>query len=129
MDILKLDSISVVFGFIVVALFIKQISLLLISLFNLLLIIIISFGFSYFVACNMDVASFGSAVQTVSAVALTFDYSLFLFSKVKSEIQQGKNPKEVIIQMLHSSGHVVFVSGTCLALVFLMMMICPVPLV
>jgi uncharacterized membrane protein YdfJ with MMPL/SSD domain len=67
--------------------------LLLISLYNLAISVTVSFGLSYFVAVNLDVATFSAAVQTAAAVALTFDYSLFLFSKVKSEIQLGSNPK------------------------------------
>jgi RND superfamily putative drug exporter len=89
----------------------------------------VSFGLSYFVAVYLDVATFSAAVQTASAVALMFDYSLFLFTKVKSEMQLGSNPRQAINQMLHYSIHVVMVSGTCLALVFLLLTISGVELI
>ncbi|CAL6031314.1 MmpL_efflux pump [Hexamita inflata] len=126
MDMAKLDSISIVLGFVVVALFTKHLSLLVISLVNLAFSFVISFGISYFVACFMDVVSFSSAVQSATCVALTFDYSLFLFSSIKRDISLGKPANEIISNMLKSSGHVILISGACLALVFLLMMVCPI---
>lgn len=129
LDIAKLDSISIVLGFIIVALFVRQVSLLIISITNMVLAIVISFGISYFFAINTDIASFGAAVQSAATVALTFDYSLFLFSKVKSELALDSDARTVIRKMLQSSGHVVLISGLCLALVFLLLVFCPVDMI
>jgi len=74
----------------------------------------------------MSVASFAPSLQTATAVAFTFDYSLFLFSKVKSGVQAGKSGYDVIKGMLNTSGHVVIVSGMCLAVVLLLLVIFPV---
>lgn len=100
LDIAKLDSISIVLGFIIVALFVRQVSLLIISITNMVLAIVISFGISYFFAINTDIASFGAAVQSAATVALTFDYSLFLFSKVKSELALDSDARTIIRRML-----------------------------
>ena len=129
LDIAKLDSISIVLGFVIVALFVHQISLLIISITNMVLAIVISFGISYFFAINTDIASFGAAVQSAATVALTFDYSLFLFSKVKSELALDSDAGTIIRGMLQSSGHVVLISGLCLALVFLLLVFCPVDMI
>ena len=41
-------------------------------------------------------------------------------------MRNGKNAAQAIDSMLSYSGHVVIISGGCLALVFLFMVICPV---
>ncbi|CAL5980705.1 MmpL_efflux pump [Hexamita inflata] len=128
-DVLKLDSFSIVLGLIVVALFIKNIKLMIITIINLAFAFAVSFGISYFIATSIDVASFSSAVQSSCMVALAFDYSLFLFTRVKTEISMGSNPEQVIHNMLKYSGRVVLVSGFCLAVTFILLMVCPVKMV
>lgn len=61
-DLAKSDSISIVLGLLIVTVFIKQFNLLIISLINMVFTFSVSFGISYLIAVNMDVASFSPSV-------------------------------------------------------------------
>lgn len=128
-DMMTLDIISLVLGFVIVWLFIRQVSLLIISVVNLVESLLISFAISYFLTFSIDIPSFAEAIQSATVIALTFDYSLFLFSNVRLNLRNGENPRTIIRNMLGSSGHVVLVSGFCLALTFAFQCICPVDII
>ena len=128
-DMMTLDIISLVLGFVIVWLFIRQVSLLIISVVNLAESLLISFAISYFLTFSIDIPSFAEAIQSATVIALTFDYSLFLFSNVRLNLRNGENPRTIVRNMLGSSGHVVLVSGFCLALTFAFQCICPVDII
>lgn len=128
-DMMTLDIISLVLGFVIVWLFIRQVSLLIISVVNLVESLLISFAISYFLTASIDIPSFAEAIQSATVIALTFDYSLFLFSNVRESMYKNCDARTVVRNMLGSSGHVVLVSGFCLALTFAFQCICPVDII
>ena len=81
-DLLKLDSISIVCGLIIIGFYLKSFKFLLISLMNMAFSFSLSFGFSYFLSFGLSIVTYAPSVQSSAMVALTFDYCLFLFSKL-----------------------------------------------
>jgi len=52
------------------------------------------------------------------AIATSIDYSLFLLSRFREEIERGRRPVAAVELMMGAAGHTVLVSGTTLSLCF-----------
>ena len=62
MDLLKLDTISIVCGLIIVGIYLKSFKLLIISLINLAFSFSLSFGFSFFLSYGLDIVTYAPSV-------------------------------------------------------------------
>ena len=61
------------------------------------------------------------AVPTMAALIsclLLADYNLFMLSRYREELQQGKDVATAVVNMLRTAGHTISVSGSTLALCF-----------
>ena len=61
-----------------------------------------------------------------SALAMSIDYSLFLLSRFREEVEGGATPDAAVATMMASAGHTVLVSGSTLTLCFLGLLLFPV---
>ena len=61
-DLIKLDSISIACGLIIIGVYLKSFKFLLISLVNMVFSFSLSFGFSYFLSYGMSIATYAPSV-------------------------------------------------------------------
>ncbi|MHA1778113.1 MAG: MMPL family transporter, partial [Candidatus Heimdallarchaeaceae archaeon] len=71
------------------------------------------------IAKTMPVFSFVPSVMMALTIAFSIDYSLFLLSRYKEEIQKGKDVDTAIFLMLKHAGHTISVSGITLIVSFI----------
>ena len=76
----------------------------------------------------MVVISFAPSVMMSATIAMSIDYSLFLLSRYREELLNGRKPYRAIEDMIASAGHTVLVSGSTLAMCFLALMFFPSPM-
>lgn len=128
-DIMHLDMISIPMGFVVVTIFLRSFWMTLVALTNLGISFVISFGISSLLTPVLGIPSIAQSIQSAILVALTFDYTLFFFNRLPKDIKDGLSPKQALHNAYHTAGHVIFISGFSLCIVFVLMCILNVELV
>jgi len=73
----------------------------------------------------LDISPLVPSVMVFLSIALSIDYSLFLFTRFGEEVQQGKTPHGALVPMLLRSGEVVCLSGSVLILCYLGVLLFP----
>lgn len=69
----------------------------------------------------ITVSTTAPSLMIAVALAMSIDYSLFLFTRFQKEVAVGRSVDEAVTIMLATSGKIVVVSGMTLLLCFLMM--------
>ena len=109
-DLLVMDITVIPIAFIIFAIFLKSVRLLIIPLVQLIIILAVSFGISYFLTFSITVPPFTPSIQSAFCLALTVDYCLFLTSSFRKGISVGLPVVPSVRYMIASAGKVVVVS-------------------
>ena len=69
-------------------------------LFCVISSILVSFEIMYPVALVWDVANFAPSVMSAVVLAMSVDYSLFLLTRYKEQIERGDNVNDAVYNMI-----------------------------
>mmetsp|Transcript_2730 Transcript_2730/g.9936 ORF Transcript_2730/g.9936 Transcript_2730/m.9936 type:complete len:931 (-) Transcript_2730:195-2987(-) len=112
-------GLSLPLALIVLSCFLVSVRLLLIPVLCVLVSATASFGLMYPVSEALTVISFAPSIMMSCLIAMSIDYSLFLLSRYREEIDGGATPFDAVVTMVSSAGHTVLASGSTLSLCFL----------
>jgi len=122
-DLLRIDIVTIPLAFCLMAYMLKSFRVLIITVINILVTLFLSYGFMYILACEIikftNINSVVTNFMEVLTLALCIDYSLFFLTRFRSEIIKGKSKAEAVKISVHRAGHVVWMSGSTLLLVFI----------
>ncbi|EGD81811.1 hypothetical protein PTSG_11885 [Salpingoeca rosetta] len=125
-DLLLMDGIAFPVALVTLAYVLKSARLLILPVLCMIASIVTAFMFMYPVALKYDVISFTPSIMMSGTIAMSIDYSLFLLSRFREELQLGMDVDEAVLYMLWTAGHTISVSGTTLAVCFFGLMFFPV---
>jgi len=80
----------------------------------------------YPIASATQVSTSATSLMIAVALAMSIDYALFILSRLMTELRSGHEMAMAIDITLRTSGRTVLVSGSCLTLCFLTMLVVPV---
>jgi len=115
-----IDAFTMPFAFLLLAYMVRSLRLLLISLFNMGVSLLFSFGV---LALLTDATGTPPMTTTASFVevlglAMSVDYSLFLLRRFRDECKSGRDAEMAIRIMISQAGHVVLMSSLTIDFVF-----------
>eukprot|EP00056_Hartaetosiga_gracilis_P005999 m.91951 g.91951 ORF g.91951 m.91951 type:complete len:417 (+) comp12343_c0_seq3:94-1344(+) len=125
-DLLLMDGIAFPIALATLAYVLRSGRLLILPVLSMLTSILTSFMIMYPVAKNHDVISFTPSLMMSGTIAMSIDYSLFLLSRYREELQRGRTVYRAVMFMLWTAGHTISVSGTTISLCFFGLMFFPV---
>eukprot|EP01079_Euglenida_sp_SAG-EU17-18_P011892 gene11892-2168_t len=119
-DFEMLDGVCTPMALIVLAFILHSWRLMLLPVFNILLSIDVAFFLMYFAAKEVEVFITTPSMMMSMTIAISIDYSLFLFSRFREELIASPNAsvKDSVRSMQASAGHTITVSGITLAVCF-----------
>lgn len=126
-----MESMSLVLlplSFASLALALRSIRLMVIPLCCLVCSTSLCFAFMYLLADSfLAVSSIVPSVMAVISLALTFDYSLFLLSRLQEEVHVAESMSQALVTALQHSGTVVLGSGVTLCYCVSVILLVPLP--
>jgi len=111
--------------FIIVALSLRSVRLLFITMVSMPLRILPAFGIMYFVSLETTVLCDALNLMLMLCTGLTFDYSLFTLARYAEERAAGATAQEAVLVSTSQSGHVVVVTGGVLMISYGSMLVLP----
>ncbi|GKT23345.1 MMPL domain-containing protein [Aduncisulcus paluster] len=127
-DLLILVALTLPLAFIVFGIYFKSLRMILLPLITVVMCACLAFALSYFVTFFIDVLMYAPGIQAAMIFAVSIDYNIFLIQRFMQELQKGYSIGHSLWQCITLAGKVVFYSGICLVLTFLMMFVFPLPL-
>lgn len=118
-DFINMDSIVLPGSMFVLALYLRNLRLMIIPILCTACSLLVSFTIMWVVANYIVVASFAPSVMVSIIIAMSIDYSLFLLTRFREEILRGANVIVAVRHMTRYAGHVVLLSGSTLTITFL----------
>ncbi len=111
------------FALLVLLIVLRSLRLMIIPLLTLITSILVSFALMVPIAHYWDIVAFAPSIMASIIIALSIDYSLFLLSRFRQEIQAGSTTVQAVRIMTRAAGRVVLISGltlsvTLVALIF-----------
>ena len=117
-DLATMDTISLPLALVVFFCMLRSVRLLLLPILNIAVVVSAAFAIMYPVSLSFNVASTVPSLMISLSIATSIDYSLFLLSRYREEIEHGRHPTRAVELMMSAAGHTVLVSGTTIALCF-----------
>ena len=117
-DIEKMDTFSLPLALFIFILMLRSVRLLILPMINIAVVVSASFTLMYPISLYLDFGSTVPSLMLSAGIATSIDYSLFLLSRFREEIERGCHPTHAVSLMMGAAGHTVLVSGTTLALCF-----------
>ena len=117
-DMKKMDEISLPLALLIFLGMLRSVRLLLLPMLNIAIVVCSAFTLMYPISLHMSVGSTVPSLMLSAAIATSIDYSLFLLSRFREELSNGRTPQRAVEIMMSAAGHTVLVSGTTLALCF-----------
>ena len=117
-DIEEMDTISFPLALLIFIIMLRSIRLLILPILNIGVVVSAAFALMYPIALHVDVGSTVPTLMLSVSIAMSIDYSLFLLSRFREEIECGVHHKRAVERMMGAAGHTVLISGTTLALCF-----------
>ena len=71
----------------------------------------ISFAIIDFMSHGINVPTFGQELAAMIGIGVGIDYALFVVTRYRQGLQEGKNPEEAVVASLETSGHAVLFAG------------------
>ncbi|KAL0213058.1 hypothetical protein RCL1_006684 [Eukaryota sp. TZLM3-RCL] len=125
-DISRIDSIVLPLALLVLGIFLRSITGMIIPVISVIFSLSCSFALSYPLAKHVYAfASFTPSVQTTCIIAMSIDYSLFFLTRYKEERGKKRSPANSVDVTLKYSGEIILVSGSILATTFATLMFFP----
>lgn len=124
-DLTILDLVSLPLAFGVLALILRAARLLVIPLVNIVAGALVSYLIVYGMSTEFEVFSVAPSLMTEAVLAMSIDYSMFLLSRYREELEKRRPPQVAIVTMLWFAGHTVVISGSTLIACCLSLVIFP----
>lgn len=122
---MSLSTMTFPFALILVAMVVQNIRMVFLIIINIVASLLTSFLIMYPIALQVNVTSMTPSLMIAAILAMSIDYSLFLLSRFRDEIQEGKPVDRAVSIMLRTSGRIVLISGLTLTICFLTMLLLP----
>ncbi|UJG44094.1 MAG: MMPL family transporter [Candidatus Heimdallarchaeum endolithica] len=122
----RMDSFILPIALIVLALVIRRLKLMILPLVSIAISIFTTFLILYGFTYIYTILSFAPSIVMSLVIAISIDYSLFLLTRYREEVEKGKDNYTAVSLMNEHSGHTILVSGLTLAVCFLGLMFFPV---
>jgi len=121
---------AIFISMVILAVMLRNVRLVLLTLACFIAATGAGYAMMYPIAAAMgDVSSSTPGLMLPIALAMSIDYSLFMLSRFKLEVENGLPVIEAVIIMLQTAGQVVLVSGFTLCTCFFIMQYIPVALI
>eukprot|EP00301_Raphidiophrys_heterophryoidea_P019419 c4358_g1_i1.p1 GENE.c4358_g1_i1~~c4358_g1_i1.p1 ORF type:complete len:847 (-),score=201.77 c4358_g1_i1:157-2418(-) len=127
-DLARVDGISLPIALIVLAYVLRSMRLVLMPLLSIGVSVLTSFTIMYPISFAIDVTSVTPSLMMSTTIALSIDYSLFLFSRFTEELRAGRDATQAMETSLRMAGETILVSGTTLCICFLGLTMLPLSL-
>eukprot|EP00299_Pterocystis_sp_00344_P015624 c7814_g1_i1.p1 GENE.c7814_g1_i1~~c7814_g1_i1.p1 ORF type:complete len:818 (-),score=193.80 c7814_g1_i1:51-2504(-) len=118
-DLTRVDGISMPIALAVLSYVLYSTRLVIMPLLSIILSVVLSFSMMYPISKQIDVASTTPSLMISCVVALSTDYSLFMFSRFGEEIKENADAIACIKTALATAGHTILISGSTLCVCFL----------
>lgn len=127
-EVIHSDAIVIPVSFVLLALVLRSWRMIFIPLVSIVVTASYTGGILYLIARYwMKVTSAAPAVTAFLIVALSFDYSLFILTRYREEMQlHGRTSFEALGLSVRHSGHVIMGSGSTLTLCFIGLLFIPI---
>eukprot|EP00298_Acanthocystis_sp_HF-20_P015375 c21121_g1_i1.p1 GENE.c21121_g1_i1~~c21121_g1_i1.p1 ORF type:complete len:819 (+),score=310.55 c21121_g1_i1:31-2487(+) len=127
-DLEKVDGIALPLALIVLAYVLRSVRLVLVPLISIVVSVVASFAMMYPISLGIAVISVTPSLMMSLVVALSIDYSLFVFSRFSEELKGGRNGVDAMDMSIRTAGETILVSGTTLCICFLGLTLLPLTL-
>jgi len=104
---------------------VRSVRLTVLSGWTMFVSVVVSLGALAIPAQFMAITSVCPVIVTVLGLALSVDYSLFIFARYREEVQAARPPEEALEIAMSSSGRVIALSGCILWISFLVCNVFP----
>lgn len=119
-DMVRQDAIVLPLALAVLAYILQSIRLMILPVIGVGTSMVVSWSIMYGVAMSgFDVASVAPSIMSSLVIAMSIDYCLFQLTRYREEINKGRTAYVAAYNMTRFAGHIVFVSGSTLAVTFL----------
>ncbi|MHA1414887.1 MAG: MMPL family transporter [Candidatus Heimdallarchaeaceae archaeon] len=122
----RMDTFILPIALIVLAIVIRRLKLMILPLISIAISIFTTFLILYGFTYIYTILSFAPSIVMSLVIAISIDYSLFLLTRYREEVEKGKDNFTAVSLMNEHSGHTILVSGLTLAVCFLGLMFFPV---
>src|SRR5271165_2920848 len=89
--------------------------------------IAVGFGVEYLISHVLAVPTFGPEIMVMIGLGVGIDYALFIVTRYRQGLQEGRGPKEAVVVTLATSGRAVVFAGTTVILSLLGLFILNLP--
>ncbi len=119
-DMAHIDEVSLPFAFVLLAICVRSIRVTFLTLFILPFAVILAMGVFAPMTKAMRVSSFAPEMMSATVIALSIDYSLFIFSRLREvRIEHPEFDRyHVIRRTMYHTAHNIIVSGVAIAASF-----------
>lgn len=90
--------------------------------------ILITLGFLYVIGQYVELTLFCKAITSMMGLGVGIDYSLFMVSRFREELQKGLSKEQASIKTIETAGRAVFYSGIAVSIGMLSLLIPELPL-
>lgn len=125
-DLGHMDAVSIPLALLVLAWRVQSLPLMLIAFIALPTGLLTSLLILGRTSLHITYPNFSPALFMPTAVAMTFDWSLFMLSRYREGVSSGRDNDTCVRDVVVYSGHTVIVSGLTLAVAFLSLVLLPV---
>ena len=117
-DLGKMDAVSIPLALLVLAWRVRSLPLMTVPLLTLPLTILVAFSIVYKLAEHTNYPTFSPSLFVSTAVAMSFDWALFLLTRYKEGVARGADNETCVKDTLHFAGHTVVLSGITLCVAY-----------
>lgn len=96
-----------------------------VALINLICALLLAFAILVPVTKKVAINPFAPSIMMSLGIAICFDYSLFMLTRFREEMDAGKSKEDSVFSCLAQAGHVVALSGTTLFFTFALLVAFP----
>eukprot|EP00055_Hartaetosiga_balthica_P014423 m.79090 g.79090 ORF g.79090 m.79090 type:complete len:918 (+) comp8591_c0_seq4:121-2874(+) len=124
-DLIIGDSVSIPFALIILCLVMKSARYVFVPILSIAASTVLSFSMMLPIAKRSPVSSVVPNLIMSISIAMSVDYSLFVFSRFREECRQGKSVREAVAKVMVTAGKTIFVSSITFIGCSLSMLIIP----
>jgi uncharacterized membrane protein YdfJ with MMPL/SSD domain len=128
-DMERMDIVALPIALLVLVFVLRALPLMIIPIVNVGITVVVSFALVYPIALYWEVATFVLAMMMSVIIAMSVDYSLFLLSRFREEVELGNTTYVAVGKTLRHSGKIVLTSGGVLTICVLGIAAFPVSVV
>ena len=75
----------------------------------------LAIGLSFFISSYFSMTQYSTSMISLIGIAVSIDYSLFMISRFREELEAGSSTEDAIATMMHTAGRAILYSGATVA--------------